>query len=223
MSGHISCVALSTPFQYLPLKVQTYFQFFTTFSQVFSNSHIIWKLFIEYRPSVALNTVETIVPHPWVFLLCFQPSREGCTDQIPLLQPGWAGRAVHLWLAARGPGTTRRKAHLTCRWHRGAVCTFSSQVCSSSSSSSHPAEGHIALWSSCAPARFVWCRMTPMPPCFPGIAALICDDYSYFTDAFPHLQSAEEIKSEKSTLLSFPRATLKVVGLRCQLCNVEPW
>lgn len=42
MSGHRSCVALSTSFQYLPLKVQTFSQFFMTFFQVFSNSHVVW-------------------------------------------------------------------------------------------------------------------------------------------------------------------------------------
>lgn len=36
MSGHRSCIALNTSFQYLPLKVQTYFQFFTTFFPKFS-------------------------------------------------------------------------------------------------------------------------------------------------------------------------------------------
>lgn len=41
LSGHRSCVALSTSFQYLPLKVQTFSQFFMTFFQVFSNSHVV--------------------------------------------------------------------------------------------------------------------------------------------------------------------------------------
>lgn len=96
MSGHKSCVAQSTPFQYLPLKVLTYFHFFAALSQVFSNSHVVWKLFLKWHSAL----YKQHFPHPWVFPLCFQPPvRAALTISSCCSLPGccWQGNSSPGW------------------------------------------------------------------------------------------------------------------------------
>lgn len=100
---------------------------------------------------------------------------------------------------------------------------YSSQVYSSGSNFSNKAEGQISAWSSCVPARLCGAWWLPCDCIFPDNTTLICNYYRYFTSAFLLLQPAEEIQPEKSVLLFLLSALLKAAGIRCQLCEAEPW